>query len=160
MSISIPPQPPVPDEERQLAQSAGTRAFRGGLWQGASQIAPFAFTLIISIIAARILGPADMGRQSYIAFIVVVVQTFLAGGLSTAMLRFTGDLVGRGRERSLVSLVRSTLPISLVASSVGALGLVIAAALGATPAWAWIFAAVATAAGVLSVVPGSILLGA
>jgi len=158
MSARLPSRP-APPADAGFEQTAGTRAFRGGLWQAATQISPFAFTLVISIIAARILGPADMGRQSYIAFIVVVAQSFLGGGLSNAMLRFTGDLVGRGRRRTLPSLVRSTLPISLVASIVGGLVLVVVAVLGATPAWAWIYGAVATAAGVLSVVPGNTLLG-
>jgi O-antigen/teichoic acid export membrane protein len=147
-------------EDATLRQTTGTHAFRGGLWQAATQISPFAFTLVISIIAARILGPDDMGRQSYIAFIVVVAQAFLGGGLSTAILRFSGDLVGRGRVSSLRSLVRCTLPISVVASCIGGIALLVLAALGASPAWAWIYAAVATAAGVLSVVPGSLLLGA
>jgi hypothetical protein len=93
------------NQEQGLEQTVATRAFRGGLWQGATQIAPFAFTLVISIIAARILGPDQMGRQSYIAFIVVVGQAFLGGGLANALLRFTGDLVGRGREAAVRSLV-------------------------------------------------------
>jgi O-antigen/teichoic acid export membrane protein len=100
-----------------------------------------------------------MGRQSYIAFIVVVAQTILGGGLATALLRFTGDLVGRGRERSLSSLTRCTMPIGIVLGGLGGLALVVAAALGASPAWAWIYAGIATTAGVLSVVPGNILLG-
>lgn len=147
------------DDDAALEQTAGTRAFRGGLWQAATQISPFAFTLVVSIIAARILGPDAMGRQSYIAFVVVVAQTLLGGGLANALLRFTGDLVGRGRESSVRSLVRCTVPISLVAGGAGGLVLLVVAALGATPTWAWIYAAVATAAGVLSVVPGNILLG-
>src|SRR5207247_9235792 len=52
-----------------------------------------------------------------------------------------------------------TLPISLVAAGAGGLVLLIAAVLGASPTWAWVYAAVATAAGVISVVPGNILLG-
>jgi O-antigen/teichoic acid export membrane protein len=140
-------------------QTAGTRAFRGGLWQAATQISPFAFTLVVSIIAARILGPDEMGRQSYIAFVVVVMQAFLGGGLGSALLRFTGDFLGRGREQSLRSLERCTLPVALVAGILGGLVLLVAAVLGASPTWAWVYAAVATTAGVLSVVPGSILLG-
>ncbi len=164
MGIESKPRPASPpsnarDGEEALEQTAGTRAFRGGLWQGAAQIGPFAFTLFTSIIAARILTPDEMGRQSYIAFIVIVVQTFLGGGLANALLRFTGDLVGRGREPSLRSLVRSTMPIAVLAGCVGGLALVAAALLGAEPGWAWIWGGIAALAGVLNVVPGNILLG-
>ena len=147
------------NQEQGLEQTVATRAFRGGLWQGATQIAPFAFTLVISIIAARILGPDQMGRQSYIAFIVVVGQAFLGGGLANALLRFTGDLVGRGREAAVRSLVRFTMPIAVALGVAGGIAVAAAALFGATPAWAWIWAAIATLAGVLAVVPGSILLG-
>ena len=102
-----------------LEQTVGTRAFRGGLWQATAQIAPFAFTFVISIAAARILGPDTMGRQSYIAFITVLIQTILSGGLIAAMLRFGGNLVGGGRERSLGSLAHDARPISIAASAIG-----------------------------------------
>ena len=40
------------------------------------------------------------------------------------------------------------------------LGLAVAAAFGAAPAWAWIFAAIAVVAGVVGIVPGAMLIGA
>jgi len=72
MSTLEPPAPP--DDDAALEQTAGTKAFRGGLWQSTAQIAPYAYSLVISVVAARILGPDQMGRQSYIAFVVVIVQ--------------------------------------------------------------------------------------
>ena len=158
MSTLEPPAPP--DDDAALEQTAGTKAFRGGLWQSTAQIAPYAYSLVISVVAARILGPDQMGRQSYIAFVVVIVQFALSGGLSNALLRYTGDLVGRGRRDMLASLANWATPVCVVIGVVGGLGLVIAAALGAAPAWAWIWAAVAVAAGVVGVVPGAILIGA
>jgi len=101
-----------------------------------------------------------MGRQSYIAFVVVIVQFALSGGLSNALLRYTGDLVGRGRRGMLVSLAAWATPVCVIVGVLGGLGLVLAAALGASPAWAWIWAAIAVLAGVVGVVPGAILIGA
>jgi O-antigen/teichoic acid export membrane protein len=160
MNTFEPPQPTTPGEDGALEQTAGTRAFRGGLWQSAAQIAPYAYSLVISIVAARILGPDQMGRQSYIAFVVVIVQFALSGGLSNALLRFTGDLIGRGRKPLLVPLAAWATPVCVAAGVIGALGLSIAAALGASPAWAWVFAGVAVLAGAVGVVPGAVLLGA
>ena len=80
------------------------QAFRGGLWQSAAQIGPYIFTLIISIVAARSLGPDRMGRQSFIAFTVVVATQLAAGGLGNAIVRFIGELRGQGLERMLPSL--------------------------------------------------------
>ena len=57
-------RPGLKNDELALERTVATRAFRGGLWQGVAQIAPFAFTLVISIIAARILGPDQMGRRT------------------------------------------------------------------------------------------------
>jgi O-antigen/teichoic acid export membrane protein len=153
-------EPTPPPDDRSLEQTVGTRAFRGGLWQSVAQIAPYAFSLVISIVAARILGPDQMGRQSYIAFVVVIVQFALSGGLSNALLRYTGDLVGRGRRGMLVSLAAWATPVCVIVGVLGGLGLVLAAALGASPAWAWIWAAIAVLAGVVGVVPGAILIGA
>lgn len=160
MSTFEPPQPTTPGEDGALEQTAGTRAFRGGLWQSAAQIAPYAYSLVISIVAARILRPDQMGRQSYIAFVVVIVQFSLSGGLSNALLRYTGDLVGRGRRGALVSLAAWATPVSVIVGVVGGLGLAVAAAFGAAPAWAWIFAAIAVVAGVVGIVPGAMLIGA
>ena len=130
------------------------------MWQSAAQIAPYAYSLVISIVAARILRPDQMGRQSYIAFVVVIVQFSLSGGLSNALLRYTGDLVGRGRRGALVSLAAWATPVSVIVGVVGGLGLAVAAAFGAAPAWAWIFAAIAVVAGVVGIVPGAMLIGA
>jgi O-antigen/teichoic acid export membrane protein len=160
MNTFDPSQPTTPAEDGALEQTAGTRAFRGGLWQSAAQVAPYAYSLVISIVAARILGPDQMGRQSYIAFVVVIVQFALSGGLNNALLRYTGALIGRGREHVLVSLAAWATPVCVIVGVFGALGLVLAAMAGAAPPWAWIFAAIAVLAGVVGVVPGAVLLGA
>jgi O-antigen/teichoic acid export membrane protein len=154
-------QPPLQpgDEISAAGPTVGTRAFRGGLWQSAAQVAPYLWTMIMSVVAARILGPDQMGRQSFIAFAVVVVQTLCVGGLGNALLRYVAELRGRGRERALPSLAAWGWRLSAVAGSFGALVLFAITAAGASPTWAWIFAGVAALSGALNKVPGTILIG-
>jgi len=141
------------------ASPIGARAFRGGLWQSAAQVAPFGYAMIASIVAARVLGPELMGRQSFIAFVIVVTTTLFSGGIGNTIVRWVGELRGRGRERLLPSLVawgwKTTTSLGIVAGLI----LVGLAAAGAAPAWAWVFAAVAAFAGIVNKVPGSTLIG-
>jgi O-antigen/teichoic acid export membrane protein len=154
-------QPPLQPgrQDRDAGPTAGTRAFRGGLWQSSAQIAPYAYTTIVSVIAARILGPDRMGRQSFIAFVVLSVQTVCVGGLGTALLRYIGELRGRGLEHALPSLAGWAWRITAVAGGVGTLALLAVTVVGADPTWAWLFAAAAVLPGVLNSVPGTVLIG-
>jgi O-antigen/teichoic acid export membrane protein len=157
--LEQPPLQPLP-ENRDMEPTAGTRAFRGGLWQSSAQIVPYAYTMVVSVIAARILGPERMGRQSFIAFVVVVAQTVCVGGLGTTLLRYVGELRGRHREGVLPSLVGLAWRVSAVMGAVGTLAILAVTAAGADPTLAWLFAATAVLAGVLNSVPGSLLIGA
>jgi O-antigen/teichoic acid export membrane protein len=151
-------QPPL-QPAREFEPTAGTRAFRGGLWQSAAQIAPYAYTTIVSIVAARVLGPERMGRQSFIAFVVVAVQSVCVGGLGTALLRYVGELRGQGRERALPSLLAWAWHVGALVGGLGTLALLAVTAAGADPTWAWVFAAAAVLAGTLHRVPGTLLIG-
>ena len=131
----------------------------GGMWTSASFITPYICTTIISIVAARILGPEDMGRQSFIAFVVLTGQTAVASGIGYSLARHAGELIGQGREAAIPSLVRLGWRLTLPAGLLAALALVIVALAGAAPKAAWIFAAVAVLAGVLNNVPVRILVG-
>jgi len=140
-------------------RSIGARAFRGGLWQSAAQVAPYAYTTITSIVAARVLGPELMGRQSFIAFVIVVTHTLFSGGIGNMIVRCVGELRGQGRERLLPSLVAWGWKTTSILGAVAALILLGLAAAGAVPTWAWVFASVAAFAGVVNKVPGSVLIG-
>lgn len=117
-------------------------------------------TAFVSIVAARVLGPDGMGRQSYISFIVLAAALLCSGGIPNAIPRYVGELIGRGEEGKLGPLASWSWHVELVAAALGAGALLLVAALGGTPRWAWIFGAVAVFAGVLHKVPGSILSGA
>ena len=137
----------------------GARAFRGGLWQSGGQVAPFIYATITSIVAARVLGPERMGRQSFIAFVIVVTHTLFSGGIASTMIRYVGELRGSGRERLLPSLVAWGWKTTTFLGSAAALLLVGLAAAGAQPTLAWLFAAVAAFGGIVNRVPGAVLVG-
>ena len=113
--------------------STGGHALVGGMWTSASFLAPYVCTTIVSIVAARILGPDDMGRQSFIAFVVLTGQTAFASGIGYSLARHAGELMGQGREGAIPSLVRLgwrlTLPMGVIAAG----ALVIVALAGAEP---------------------------
>jgi O-antigen/teichoic acid export membrane protein len=153
-----PPQTASPFEQN--VEKVGARVLKGGAWQTAAQMAPYLLTALVSIVAARILGPDGMGRQSFISFIVLAAAMLSSAGFPTAIPRYVGELIGQGEEGKLRSLVSWSWRVELVAGSLGAGALLLIAALGATPRLAWIFGAVAVFAGVLHKVPGSILSGA
>jgi O-antigen/teichoic acid export membrane protein len=138
---------------------SGGRALAGGIWTGASQFVPYLYTTITSIVAARILGPTDMGRQSFIAFVVLIAQTICTSGLSYSIARYVGELMGRGESTSVRSLVSLGWKLAFGASLVAAGALVAVAAAGAEPREAWLFGAVAVLAGGLHKVPASTLIG-
>jgi O-antigen/teichoic acid export membrane protein len=153
-------EPEPPEEPARPASSPiGAHAFRGGLWQSAAQVGPYAYALITSIVAARILGPEQMGRQSFIAFVIVVTHTLFAGGIGNTIVRCVAELRGRGRERLLPSLIAWGWKTTGSLGVIAALILVGLTAAGATPAWAWGFAAVAAFAGIVNKIPGSVLIG-
>ncbi|MGZ4357558.1 MAG: lipopolysaccharide biosynthesis protein [Gaiellaceae bacterium] len=152
--------PVLQEDSRPAAHSTfGARAFRGGLWQSGGQVAPYIYATITSIVAARVLGPERMGRQSFIAFVIVVTHSLFSGGIGNAIIRYVGELRGQGRERLLPSLVAWGWKTTSGLGTVAALTLVALAASGAQPTAAWLFAAVAAFAGIVNRVPGGVLIG-
>ncbi len=151
-----PPDTPFADSVKR----AGARTLGGSAWQMAAALAPYLYTTAVSIVAARILGPNAMGRQSYISFIILATSTVCSAGFPGALPRYVGELIGQGREGAVPSLSSWAWRVELVAAAIGASALVAAAALGATPRAAWLLGAVAVAATVLHKVPGTMLSGA
>jgi O-antigen/teichoic acid export membrane protein len=141
-------------------EEVGSRGLGGGGWQAASQLAPYLMTTLVSIVAARVLGPDGMGRQSYISFIVLATMTLCSAGFPNTLPRYVAELIGSGQEGKIRSLVAWSWRIALVAGLIGSGVLLYVAFHGATPELAWLFAAVAVLPGVLHKVPGATLLGA
>jgi O-antigen/teichoic acid export membrane protein len=137
----------------------GGRTLVGGAWTIGAQIAPFVYTIAVSVVAGRILGPAGLGRQSFIAFVVVVVATVCAGGLSQALIRTSAEALGRNSPGSVRGLAPWGWQVAAVGALVGTGTVVAIALLGATPRAAWLFGALTVAASLLNRVPGAILTG-
>src|SRR3989304_8559439 len=77
------------------ATTSGATVFRGGIWNVASRIIPQVYVLIVSVAAARFLGPDGLGRQSFIGFVQVSVTMLLSSGLAISLMRYVGEAIGR-----------------------------------------------------------------
>jgi O-antigen/teichoic acid export membrane protein len=147
----------VPSEAARA--TTGRSVLSGGLWYVASWGIPQAYTLIVSVVAARFLGPDGMGRQSFIAFVSITTTTVLSSSMYLAVMRFIGETAGRGHEELLSGLLWWAWRVEGAAALLGGGVLGISAALGASPQGAWAFAAVVTAVGILHTVPTAVLIG-
>ena len=152
---------PEHEEEPRGAASAttGSSVLRGGLWYVATYGIPQAYTFVVSILAARFLGPAGTGRQSFISFVALALATMLSSSVYVALMRYIGETVGRGRRDLLRGLLSWAWKIEGLASLVGGGILVGLAAAGATPRGAWALAAVVCVTGILHSVPTAVLIG-
>jgi len=149
-----------PEAETAAAtEAAGTQAVGAGLWATGSRLLPQFYSLLMSIVAARFLGPDGMGRQSLIAFAAIFGTTATALGVPTAVMRFVGERVGAEESETLPPLVRAVWKVEAVAATAGAIVLIAIGIRGAEPRAAWILAGLTCAFGVLQKVPMSVLIG-
>ena len=109
---------------------------------------------------ARYLGPDDMGRQSFIAFVSLALVLAATAGLPHSLTRFIGELLGAGAGGHAMSLYRMTRRVEGAAAALVLAALAVVAALGGDPAAAWVLAGLSGALHVLQTVPQSLLAGA
>src|SRR3954465_1559434 len=126
-----------------LGATSGPAVVSGGLWTLLNRALPQAQLLALSIITARYLGPTDMGRQSYIAFVALALVQAATAGFPGALSRFIGELLGARLGGQAVSLYRFTRRLELIAAALVLGALLAAAALGGEPAAAWVLAGLA-----------------
>lgn len=139
--------------------TTGRSVLAGGAWNTVALVLPQIYTLLISVAVARFLGPHNMGRQSFIAFVQLSLFLVLANGMPSALQRFTGELLGRNRPDAVRRVLRWAI-VSQLVSAVVALAVLTLIGLTRTDLQgAWLFAGVACAAGVLHAVPSSALMG-
>lgn len=142
-----------------LEATTGAAVLRGSGWNALSGLIPQIYLLIQSVIAARFLGPAGMGRQSFIAFVEISVVMLMTGGLSLSVMRYVSELLGRGSPARVRGLVRWGWGLAAAGALLGAGGMSAIAWTGAEPTAAWSYASVAAALGILQTIPMSVLLG-
>ena len=148
-----------PEEARFEAATSGASVVRGGIWSVATNFVPQFFTLAISVAGARWLGPAGLGRQSFIAFVATSSISLFGFGLPIALMRTVGECLGAGRAAEARGLVFWAARLSLFGASCALTALVVVGLAGAEPKAAWILAAVTTALGVVTAIPGAALAG-
>jgi O-antigen/teichoic acid export membrane protein len=147
-------------EDGPIGEMSGSSLVSGGLWTLLNRVVPQAQLLALSVITARYLGPDDMGRQSYIAFVALALVQAATAGLPGAVSRFIGELIGARRAGQAITLYRFTRRVERIAGFLVAASLVAVAALGAEPAAAWVLAGLSGGLMVLQSVPMSLLAGA
>ena len=150
----------LPEPELELGATSAPAIVSGGLWTLLSRVLPQAQLLVLSIVVARYLGPDEMGRQSYIAFVALACVQAATAGLPGAVSRFVGELLGSRKGGQALSIYRLTRRVEALGSVLVLAVLVGAAFLGSTPRSAWILAGISAALAVLQAVPAALLMGA
>jgi O-antigen/teichoic acid export membrane protein len=132
----------------------------GGLWGILGGTLPQVQLLVLSVVAARFLGPDGMGRQSLIAFVGITTVMVATAGFPLSVSRFVGELLGAREGGVALGLYRWTWRVELVAAAIAAASLVALGLFGSQPALAWVLVGVASGLAVLQSVPQALLVGA
>jgi O-antigen/teichoic acid export membrane protein len=150
----------LPEPELDLGATSAPAIVSGGLWTLLSRVLPQAQLLVLSIVVARYLGPDEMGRQSYIAFVALTLVQAATAGLPGAVSRFVGELLGSRRGGAALSLYRLTRRVEILGAVLVMVVILIAVLAGSSPRTAWVLAGVSAALSVLQAVPAALLMGA
>ena len=132
---------------------------RGGLWHMTSRVVLQLYTLVTSVVAARVLGAEGTGRLSFIGFVALSVTWVLSSSMWVALVRYIGEANGRGDAAAVRGLLAWVWRVQGLIAIGGGLGLVAAAYAGADPGGAWVLAGAITTASILHTVPIAILTG-
>jgi O-antigen/teichoic acid export membrane protein len=138
----------------------GRTVLSGGLWVVGGRTLPLVYTLVISVVAARVLGPALMGQLALITFAAASILALLVFAPAGAMTRTIGEALGRGEADAVRSLVGWAWKVAFALAALalaifGSLSLVVD-----SHALAWALAGVWTATTALHAVPSVLLSGA
>lgn len=142
-----------------VANTTGSRILLGSFWNIASSVLPQIYLLLMSVVAARFLGPEDMGRQSFISFIALAATAFFGGGMASTLMRFVGETLGAGRPAVTIDLARWCWSLASLGAILGASAMTGIGLFGATPEAAWILAGLGCALGILQSIPNAVLIG-
>lgn len=143
----------------QLPSVSGRVVMAGSLWTGLAYLLPQLYTLAISVVAARFLGPEGMGLQSFIAWAQITVSQVFTGGLPISIIRYVSESLGRGRPDVVRGVLRWAWRLESGAAVIGASVLLIVSTTRVELRSAWVFAAIASSMAILHTVPNSVLLG-
>lgn len=140
-------------------RTTGRSVLGDSLWITISRFTPQINALILSVVAARILGKDDLGRQSFIAFIEISLISLIAEGFSNSVSRHVAREIGAGRGTLVRSLYRwAQRAAVLIALAAAAVMFIIS--LGRPELRiAWLVSGLSAVFNCLNRVPSSVLVG-
>jgi len=141
------------------AQTTGRSVLSGSLWNALSGLLPQLGTLGVSVAAARFLGPAGMGRQSFIAFSMFTLSELLSEGLKASLSRSIAEAWGAGAPGAAGRLLGVARKVTAALALAGGGTLAVAALAGAKPQAAWWLAALDCAITIGQSIPWATLAG-
>lgn len=94
-------------------------------WSVVTGVVTTLFVLLSSVLIARTLGPALMGRYSFWMWLVGALPVFCGFGLSQAALKFSAELRGRGEPALAASVLRALLRVEVAVTAAVAAGLLV-----------------------------------
>jgi O-antigen/teichoic acid export membrane protein len=100
-----------------------------------------------------------MGHQSYIAWVAISVKMIVTGGMPVALMRYVGELIGRGRPGAARALVGWAFRLELLGAFTGGAVVLAVRTFNGSFANAWTFAAIVCVLTTLHTVPYGVLIG-
>jgi O-antigen/teichoic acid export membrane protein len=155
-----PPSTTTAEPDGDLGRTSGATVVSGGLWSIVGRMLPQVQLLLLSVVAARFLGPDGMGRQSLIAFVGLTTVMVATAGFPASVARFVGELLGARRGGDALALYAWTWRFEVVAAVLAGGGLALVGLLGSDPRLAWVLVGGVSALAVLQSVPQALLSGA
>ncbi|WP_310161063.1 oligosaccharide flippase family protein [Pseudoxanthomonas japonensis] len=82
----------------------GRTAIRGAIMVMGSTYVTYALGLLTSVLVARTLGPNEFGRYTYMVWMAGLLIMFSNNGLTTTVIRFASESLGRGSPETARSI--------------------------------------------------------
>src|SRR3954452_23660799 len=125
------------DPLAEFGNTSAAAVIGGGMWSVLGRVLPLMQLLVLSVVAARFLGPEGAGRQSFIAFVGLTALLVATAGVPGSLSRFTAELHGASAGGVAVGLYRWTGRFAALAAVAAAATLAATGLLGSEPALAW-----------------------
>jgi O-antigen/teichoic acid export membrane protein len=150
------------DERTEAAptEAVTSNVIRGTLWSFVGSILPQTYTLVASVVLARMLGADGLGQLTFITFTASTLGTLLTLGFPNSVVRHVAEAVGAGHADEVPALYRWAWRWGLAVALLAASCLWLVALTGREPTAAWLLAGVSSAALVLHQAPSVLLIGA
>jgi len=106
---------------------------RNSLWVGLDTGVSIVVSAVVSITAARLLGPDKLGQYHFVLWVAGLTTLLVHFGIPAATTRFAGEMVGQGKNAQALGLVRATLRLQAAFAVVIVVPALVALSLVAEP---------------------------